>query len=47
MIFHKVIMLIRKIAETEVDRNKEVDLTNYSLEELVELERLGIQNNFK
>lgn len=37
----------RKIAETEVDRNKEVDLTNYSLEELVELKDFLASKQFQ
>ena len=37
----------KKIAETEVDRNKEVDLTNYSLEELVELKNFLASKQFQ
>lgn len=37
----------RKIAETEVDRNKEVNLTNYSLEELLEIKNYLSSKQFK
>lgn len=37
----------RKIAETEVSRNREVDLTNYSLEELLELKNFLSSKQFQ